>query len=285
MNNEKVYMDYDTVVISGGGVKGLYLLGGYQAALDIGLLNNVKKFIGTSIGAVLCYLIAIGYSPIEIVVNLQTHKLMEKIQQFNLIAMINGNGAISFSTIYESLEKLSINKVGKILTLGKLKEEFGKTLICVTYNMTKGEPEYLGPDNYPDLPCITALRMSCNIPLIFDRFKYMNSFYIDGGICDNFPIGKAKETGNKIFGLYLEIYNSALKDEPEEGFFSYFMKLSHIPISQITRNQLSLSKDENCTIINIPVDDVKNFVNFDIKSKERLDMFSKGYTAAKNQLR
>jgi predicted patatin/cPLA2 family phospholipase len=150
--------------------------------------------------------------------------------------------------------------------------------------MTKCEIEYLSADNNPDLPCLTALRMSCNIPVIFERFKYMDSFYIDGGIVNNFPISKGKEIGIKIFGLYSEMSEKSLKDEPEEGIISYFMKLLQIPISYLTKQQLNFI-DENCTIIGIDTNDIKNILDFNIKPKNRLDIFSKGYSIVKNKLK
>jgi len=274
---------YDTLVLPGGGIKGLYLLGGVQAFSDLGYLANVKTFVGTSVGAIICYLLSIGYSPIEIIVSLHSNKWLDKMQFFNVVSMFNGNGATSFTSLHEALEKLTINKIGKFITLGKLKEEYGKNLICVTYNMTTCVTEYLGPDNYPDLPCITALRMSANIPLIFDRFKYMDNFYIDGGISDNFPILKGEEIGTKIFGINLEIVEKSLRDDPEDGVVTYFVRLLQIPIIQSVRYKVSLAKDK-CTIITIKTGDIRNSIEFDVKSKVRLEMFSAGYSQVKESL-
>jgi len=277
-------MEYDTLVLPGGGVKGFLILGAIQALSDNNLLSKVHTYVGTSIGSILCYLIAIGYTPIEIMVSIYTHKWLEKIQYFNLVALINGNGATTFIALHEALEKLTINKIGKLLTLGKLKEEFGKTLLCTTYNMTTCNTEYLGPDNYPDLPCITALRMSANIPLVFDRFKYMDNYYIDGGIVDNFPIIKGNEVGNKVIGLFLDISEKSLQDQPADGVLSYFFRLLQIPIIQSTRYRTTLVGDK-CTIYKIQSMDMYNGTEFDVKSKTRLDMFSDGYSQVSEQIK
>jgi NTE family protein len=277
--------NYDTLVISGGGIKGFILLGAIQAVLDSGKLNNVDTYLGTSMGAILGYLLAIGYTPIEIVVELHTtmNKYLLKTQNFDLTNMINGNGAITFTHLNEGLEKLTLNKIGKFITLGKLREEYGKTLICATYNMTVCTTEYLGPDNYPDLPCLTAIRMSSNIPMIFDRFKYMDNYYIDGGLTDNFPILKGCEIGNKVLGICLEIEENTLKDIPEDGVVSYLFKLLQVPVIQGTRNQINQVKNlaqDKCTIINI-MSELRNFLQFDVQSKVKLEMFSKGYETVK----
>jgi predicted patatin/cPLA2 family phospholipase len=272
--------DYDTLVLPGGGVKGFLLLGGIQSALDLGYLQNITTYIGTSVGSIICYLLAIGYTPIEIVVSFCTNRWLERMQYFNLVAMINGNGATSFTNINECLEKFTIDKIGRFLTLGKLKEIYGKTLICVSYNMTTCVTEYIGPENYPDLPCLTALRMSSNIPLVFDRFKYMDNYYIDGGLVDNFAIIKGEEIGNRVFGLYLKIDESSLQDDPEDGVLSYFIRLLQIPVLQSTKNKVAMITDKS-TVIGIAGGKLKNMLDFDVKMKSRFDMFSKGYRDVK----
>lgn len=278
MDEEKT-AEYDTLVLSGGGVKGFCLLGGIQGGIDLGLLKNINTYVGTSIGAIIGYLLAIGYTPIEIIVALYTNRWLEKVRYFNLVAMINGNGATSFTDINEVIEKLTLSKIGRLLTLGKLKELFGKTLVCTTYNMTVCTTEYLGPHNHPDLPCLTALRMSANIPMVFDRFKYMDNYYIDGGIADNFPIVKGVEIGKKVFGIYLEIEENSFKDDPDDGIISYFLRLLYIPMVQCVQTRIEQIKDK-CTIIPI-TGEMRNIIEFDIKSKTRLDMFSDGYDSVK----
>lgn len=270
---------YDTLVVPGGGMKGFILLGCLQYCIDNNIIQSVKKFIGTSVGAILCYLLCIGYSPVEIITYLHLNKYIEKTSNFNIIDMINSKGAVTFNHIQEALEKMTIEKIGKFLTLGKLKEEFGKELYCVTYNMSVCSTEYINCNTHPDMPCLTALRMSCNLPLVFERFKYMENYYIDGGVSDNFPIEKAKEIGGKILGLELKINEKAFKDEPSEGMMSYLLKIFQIfSINSITKNY---NINENCCLIPLETTDVLNAFDFSINSKIKLDMFSSGYESSK----
>jgi predicted acylesterase/phospholipase RssA len=272
--------DYDTLVLSGGGAKGFYLLGAIQSAMDIGLLANVKTYMGTSIGGIISYLLIIGYTPVEILVSIHTNNWFEKIQFLNIVSLVNCNGATSFAPLQEALEKMTIDKIGRYMTLGKLRDEYGKSLICTTYNMTKCQTEYLGPDNYPDMPCLTALRMSANIPLVFDRFKYMDCFYLDGGLTDNFPIIKADSLGGKVFGINLNVKEDTMKDIPEEGILSYVLKLNMIPRIHSIKSEVSRAS-ERCKVINLVTDDLLSPVEFNVNSKTRLEMFSKGYNAVK----
>jgi predicted acylesterase/phospholipase RssA len=275
---------YDTLVISSGGIKGFYLLGGVQSLIDKDLLSNVNKYVGTSVGSIICYLLAIGYTPVEIVVTINSHKWLEKMKIFDTVSAFNGGGAISFTPLGEALEKMSIDKIGRLLTLGKLYELTGKTLICVTYNMTTSEIEYLGPETHPDLPCLTAIRMSSNIPIIFDRFKYMDNYYIDGALCENFPIKKGEEIGNKVIGLHIVGSKNSLKDEPDGGIFTYFIRLLQIPMmNSINKTIQNANKDTK--IITISTDaDMSSSIKFDIEHKTRLEMFFKGYTIVNEKM-
>lgn len=273
---------YTTLCLSGGSVKSFYTLGSLQYLYEQEYLKYITIYIGTSAGAMICYLLAIGYNPIEIVVWLSVHQILEKFRAFDPVSMISGNGAMSYILINETLEKMTIDKIGKFITLQKLYQQYGKTLICTTYNSSKCQLEYLSYENYPDLPCLTALRMSSNIPMVFERFKYMNSYYIDGGVSDNFPIIKAISLG-KTLGVYLQIDEKTLADVPEEGIVAYFFKLLYIPILNNTSKQVELAKQANPTTTIIPIitGSLDKGIEFSLSSKTRLNMFSSGYTQTK----
>jgi predicted acylesterase/phospholipase RssA len=274
---------FDTLVLSGGGTKGFCLLGAIQALIEKKMFDDIKTFVGTSIGAIISYLLAIGYKPIEILVTLQKEKWLDKLQQFDLLSLINGCGTVSFSIINEALEKMTLNKIGKLLTLSALQKEYNRTLICCTYNMTLCITEYIGPDNYPDIPCLIALRMSANLPLIFERFKYMHSFYIDGGITDNFPIAHAVTISKNVLGIYLDVRENSVADNPEQGLINYILRLLAIPIINSTKYKMTLVKD-NCTLIPIQTKELSSIIEFNVKTKQRLDLFSLGYKEIMNYL-
>lgn len=274
---------FDTLVLSGGMVKGYAFLGAIQGLIDLSIYNGINTFVGTSVGAILGYLLAIGYTPIEILTSIYKHGWLEKLKYFDLVSMINGNGAATYAPLNEALEKFTIDKIGKYITLGKLKEEYGKTLLCTTYNMTTCKTEYIGPDNHPDMPCLVALRMSANIPLVFDRFKYMDSYYVDGGISDNFPIIKGDEIGNSVIGIYHESHPESLQDRPEDGMMAYFLRLLQVPVVQTTLHKISLVSAKSF-IVRIKTEKTESGISFDVKSKDRLDMFSSGYNQLKDAI-
>jgi predicted acylesterase/phospholipase RssA len=278
---EEIKIDYDTLVLAGGSSKGIVTLGALQYAYDNYLIKNVNKYVGTSSGAMISFLLAIGYTPIEIITYICCNQLLEKILHFNIVAMINGEGASSFTNIYESFEKMTIEKIGFLPTFRDLKERFGKTLVFVTYNITENKAEYLSYETYPNLPCLIAIRMSANLPLIFEKYKYGNSYYIDGGVCDNFAIDIGDKIGNKILGIVLNSRKEDFSNEPDMNILEYIYKIMFIPVSQILEYKLKNISDK-CKIVNLDYNKIK-FFNFDINSKEKLEMFSSGYMQMKKQ--
>jgi NTE family protein len=269
--------EYDTIVLSGASTKGFVILGALQYLQDKDLINNFINIIGTSSGAIISYLLCIGYTPVEIVVYICTHNLLEKIQTFNMVDLVQGNGATSFHPIQEGIEKMTISKIGYLPTLRDIKEKFGKNLIIVTHNITEDKTEYLSYENFPELPCLVGLRMSANIPLVFDHYRYGHSFYIDGGISDNFAIQLGDKIGQKVIGINLIAKSSELKEDISHlETLEYLYKLFFIPVC----NSISYKIDqasEKCDIINVkPAIDIK-FFDFNANFKAKMEMFSSGY--------
>jgi predicted acylesterase/phospholipase RssA len=265
--------DFDTLVLSGGSIHCMILLGSLQYCKDNFLLKKIINYVGTSAGAMCCYLLAIGYTPIEIMVYICTKRILEKMSNINLTSIIHGpnTGITSFSFVHEQLEKMTIDKIGRLITLKELHTYYEKNLTCITYNISMSKMERLNKETYPDMPCLIALRMSCNLPFVFDNFKYLGSFYIDGAVTNNFPIDIGDEIGNKILGLVL------LKNinEPSNNAIEYIYQLMSISVNQNVITNIEKASDK-CKIIHINPDE-NFFINFEIDVPTKLDMFSNGY--------
>lgn len=271
---------YNTIVLSGGATKGFGLVGSLQYLLDIQILPHIHKFVGTSIGAILSYLVCIGYSPIEIMIISCQKKIFEKMTQIDILNVMNGNGAVSFHIFQELLEKLTIEKIKRYITLRDLYVKYGKELICCTYNMTLQKPEYISYKTHPDLNCITALRMSANLPFIFETFCYDDYKYVDGGIADNFPIGQV-EPDDLVLGVRTQkILSKDPNRKEEENVLKQFLSMLTIPIGRVEDIQMSLQQNKHVDIISIPIPSYLCF-SLNLTNTEKFDLFSIGYETTK----
>ena len=274
----------DTIILSGGSIKGFLTLGAIQYIHDNLNTTSLTTFIGSSCGALIAYLLVIGYTPIEIMVYICTHDVLPKMtSSMDIVNAVNGQGAISFNFIHNILEKMTIEKVGRLLTMKELFEKSNKHLLCVTYNLTKDKPEILSHISFPDLPCLTAVRMSSNLPLIFGSFKYQENFYIDGGITDNLGLRYIPTESKSSIAINIV---DDMQYKPNSNILEFMYHILAIPIRQLTKNVISemTEKNKNLKILNLRDDKQPKVYDFNIKSSTRFEMFSNGYNACKEFL-
>ncbi len=285
--------EFTTLVMSGGGVYGYTMLGCLAYLYENGMLDSIRTYIGTSIGAILGYLLAIGCTPLEVVMSFNKTKVLNKLASFDLIGMANGQGACQWDVIQHYLEKVTIEKVGEYYTLRDLKERLGRTLICSTYNLDKQSMEYMGPDTHGQVPVLVALRMSASVPLFFEQFKYMGSHYVDGGILDNMPIEQAlqhlgldlssesaEEARKKILSISMD-YMGCTKAPKEYTVVELMYRVLMAPMNSQNRTKLKLCSEYSTLYRLKPHEDVR-FFNFNLTSSKALDLFSDGYSDGRN---
>ncbi len=265
---------YNTLVLSGGSIRSICILGALQYCEDNKLLDSIETVVATSAGSIIAYLTILGYSPIDLISILCSHKLFKnQLPVFDVMSLISGEGAISFLPFQDLLEKLTIDKTGMLLTLRQLFDIFGKKLVVSTLNYSKREIEYISYKSHPDMPCLIALRMSTALPLVFPMVSYMGCKYLDAGMIENFPIGYLKQTDTNTLGICIEPYFH--EDDTEQHLYNFLHNLLSIPSKIISQYQ---NPPHSIDVINISID--THFLNFYMNAREKLDLFSNGYQCA-----
>ena len=173
---------------------------------------------------------------------------------------------------------MTIQKIGFLPTLNDIKEKYNKTLVFATHNLTQNMTEYLSWENYPHLPCLTGIRMSANLPFIFEMFRYGHSFYIDGGISDNFPVEVSEKYGDKICAICLKDPIIHIDQSTEIGLLKYLYTLLFIAMNKTIELKKQIVSDK-VTFIEIESVSESSAVDFDISNSVRMDMFSHGYNS------
>lgn len=276
----------DSIVIAGGGIHGVMILGALQNVFDSNIIDikKINLLVGTSVGSIICYLLVLGMFPIEMITNLIKFKdeLCDVSMKFNMMKMMKLEGGLSFSNIQQMLEKVTLNKTGTLFTMKSLYEKFQKKLVCVSYNYTLRKIEYITHDNYPDLPCILAIKMSCSIPIVFERCMYNDYHYIDGGVYDNLAIQYPFNEGSKYPIAFNINYISNIQKDDNLKLQVYMYELYKILINSISHHKCEIFKDK-VKIINITPSTANPLWNSDLSIIELLDMFSNGYNSYKNE--
>ena len=274
---------YNGLVLSGGSIKIINTLGALQYAFDKDLVSGVKYYTGSSAGAIICYLLVIGYTPAEIIVDLCIN---EKLSHFEMDvrSMANLTGAMSYSKIQEYLESKTIDRFGFLPTLQDLYDKTGKFLTAPTFNTTKNKLEYMNHLTHPEMPCLVALRMSSSLPFIFEPYKYDFCEYVDGALGDYFPmsythnlIEEQEEKVGHIIGFCL-----TLAENSSDKLLDYIYKIMLIPIKRSLERELNTIKELDHDIIQIHSN--SHVLAFNVPTREKLEMFSIGYQTTQKSL-
>ncbi|WP_205511544.1 patatin-like phospholipase family protein [Longitalea arenae] len=203
---------YRNLVMEGGGVKGFAYAGALQVLDSMGILKDIQRVGGTSVGAIQGALLAVGYTSgeiIELTANIPLKKFNdggwmlaggirrlrkqfgwykgEKIAEWiaNLLAAKTGNGDITFGELHAQ----SAEKGYKDLYI---------TGTDLTYQMLR----VFSHENYPHMRICDAVRISLSIPLYYQAVLMDDSgrvykrpkegkllhVMVDGGVLSNYPI-------------------------------------------------------------------------------------------------
>lgn len=196
--------DYEYLVFSGGGIKAI----SFCSALDVldrhGILYDtaqklkIKGIAGTSAGSIVAALLAVGYTPKEIIEILKTMEF-DKLFCDNASYLRDGYnflknyGFCIGEYLTEWMGELIKNKTGdENYTIENLYQDKGIKLVIVTTNLNSRTTIYINPQNekkeYRAISIKDAVRMSVGIPLQFSPKIYNGDYMVDGGVLDNYAL-------------------------------------------------------------------------------------------------
>tara|TARA_X000000950_G_C13884784_1_gene648403 strand:+ start:1528 stop:2361 length:834 start_codon:yes stop_codon:yes gene_type:complete len=262
-------IEFDTLVLSGGGIKGFNILGSLFYLHKMGYLHNIKKYIGTSVGYILIILLIFDYDPLEILTEFIKNRFIKRIKIFNFLQMINGKGLINFDIINGIVKELLDKKnIDSTMTLSELYDLKGFLIYGITFNFTKLREEIICHETFPNMTILEAIRLTSNIPIIFDKYLYNNNIYFDGFISNNFAINLVSPY-DTVIGIKLFKIRSS-KNDP--SFFDILNDIFFWSLEKLQKNK----KQYLLHNIIIEINNYDNIFNFDVNNTQMLDMFSDG---------
>ena len=267
-------MAYDTLILSGGSVKGCALLGSFKYLIDREKINikKLKHIISASVGALMALplILKVSIHAFYKIIKETRIKLFEK-EDFKIENVINEYG-IYDNSVTELYVKTFIKHILKkdIITL---KELFNLTEIKYTVkvsNITKNKVEYINYLNYPDLDITTLIKMTTSIPIVFKPVKYNDCLYCDGATGGGLPIEYNKS--KNYLGIMLYPFD---KDYGEiKNILDYLKNLVHVYNTEDDFNKYKKYKNIICI-------DLKRPIKLDITEEEKEEFFIEGYKQTK----
>ena len=125
--------------------------------------------------------------------------------------------------------------------------------------------------------------MSCTLPFIFQPYEYNGCLYLDGGLVENLPISQVEDPQSTL-AINLKPNPPSLEQESLYTNFNpvkYGVNILNIPIDATIRRSVEKANELKIQLIEV-TSGTKGF-EFDLNTTQRLDLFSEGYNAAKEQ--
>ena len=289
---------YADLVCKGGGVKGIALVGALLYFEECGYIW--KKVAGTSVGAIVASLVAVGYTAKEIydiMLKIDYREFADKntLQSIPLIgppiSLFYSKGIHAGDYVENFLSEKFEQKGKKYFK--DIYENGESKLKVIASDVTRHKLVVLPDDlveyniNPMEFEIAKAVRMSLSIPFFFEPVilnkKGNPSYIVDGGLLSNFPIWIFDVSDRPrwpTFGLnlYDNVQNS---NSNPHGLISYLMDVIETSLS--TSEEIYF-KDCDCVrIVNIPTLGIST-INFDITKEEMTSLFNSGYNSAKSFL-
>lgn len=235
--DSKTSVTFSNLVISGGSMKVLGCIGCITYLEEVGIIKNIKNFVGTSAGSILCLLVVLGYKSREIVELLISILTNDDIASFDVeeaLSIFETYGLSSGKALYNVVQTAIERKTGKKdTTFIELAKATGKNLVVCVANLSDNKEEYWSLDTVPNMSVAFAIRTSCSLPILFSPSQYKGKLYIDGGLYNNFPIDYFANTPVKdVIGIrVLSTKPNAAKD-----FLSYVYLILSLTMLRLERS-------------------------------------------------
>lgn len=264
--------EFETLVLSGGGVKGFHHLGGLLYLFK--RQRRFRRFVGSSIGAIVLALCLAGYEPLELLYIFYRIDFMTLGFTLNLLRLARSCGMNPQSAVEGLLAGLFARKgLPADVTMRQLHERTGVEFEVVVTNLTAFRGEFVHHSTHPDVPVLTALLMSSCVPVVFEPVRYRGELFVDGGISNNYPI----ERHPRAIGMLIVDVDPARPETPET-LVDYMYRLFNYTVFQNVYSKCQQYMDRTVLFHNarrlMPV-------SFWLRPEDKVALFREGYRLAR----
>ncbi|MDC3332978.1 patatin-like phospholipase family protein [bacterium] len=289
------------LIVEGAGFGGLANCGAFQELDDRGILTDIHYFGGSSSGALLVSLLAMGITANELVDVFATYDF-DKVLSRNPFKMVwnlfRKFGLWTPDKIISEIKTIiRVRDKDPEITFKELLDSTGNFLVVTASSLNEQKCIYINPLSHPNVKVMDAVRASISIPLFFvpstQTFTTHPGLTVDGGLMDNFPVwifdehsALVSEPCSQIPSntLGLKIVNESEKNilKTPSTLRKYLMRVVTLAKQQMERTIESPSYKKQVVEILIP--DEITTVDFDITEQDRQELFNIGRNSVRSYL-
>lgn len=254
LNKKIQFENIENIILPGGFLKGYAYLGFIKYVKEKMNKNKFKNIIGVSIGSVFGLILVLD-SELEYISKFLIKHKLNKIDNLNIESVLNFTHYYGISNgifINTLIKNFLFEQTGNYyITFKELYKLTNKNFVVIGCNLTLNKTEYFSHKTTPDMMVWLAIRISCNIPFLFNSIKMSNNYYLDGGITSNFPIEyiqkHLKENLDKT--LILKFNNIKTKKNDTFSFVKFIKEL----LNSFRHQDFKRLKDYNNNILNLNI--------------------------------
>ena len=268
-----------SLVLEGGGLRGVYTAGVLDAFMDKGI--EFHTVVGSSAGS--CN----GSRFVA-----KDRGAMRHIQ----IDLMNGTDYCGINHVFKHGTYVDMDYLFDTIPFElqvfpfKVYNESKTKCYNVVTNIVTGEPEYLEKSKYPG---IAPVRASSSLPLAANIVQIGNNFYMDGGLTDSIPFKKGLEENEKC--LVITTRQKGYKKKPMRGMylikrmygkdwpnFINALKQRHKMYNKQLKD-LDIAEQEGKAFVIYPSGDI-NIGRLKAKNEDLVRIYQMGYDDAQSKM-
>ena len=191
------------LVISGGGPTMIQTLGTIQHLEENKFIdfNNIETIYGTSAGAIIGVLICLRYdwtTLYDYIIKRPWHEVFPVNIQ-NIFDAYTKKGIFDDKTIIKCFKPLLDAKdISMNISLKEFYEYSKIELHVFSFEVNSFQIEDISYLTHPNITLITAIQMSCALPVLMSPICDNGKCYIDGGVTCNYPLKNCIESNKNI---------------------------------------------------------------------------------------
>jgi len=279
------------IVFSGGGPSGLIVLGSIQQLEIQGFWNidDIESIYATSAGALLGIIICLKYDW-ETVNTYFVKRPWHDAYQITAENLINSyhNMGIFNNKVFEIFFKplFDAKNIPLTITLREFYEYSHIDLNMYSLELNEYKIQLVSHKTFPDLPLLTAIHMSCAIPMIISPVCFEGKCFVDGGILNNYPIDLClldhpdKSEIMTFKNEYIESFlNIDDKDDEQNNYinetsnmYEFVLRLIKNIVNNLNiDNQISIENEVKCKTEYMTIEFLEKTIKYENFRKTLLD--------------
>ena len=271
---------FTRLVLSGGGPKGLAILGALHYVDENKGLGDIQEYWTTSVGSIIGLLLLIGYTPFEAFHQFFMLEHFADPTTFDIQSILETSALCPIEIFGQKVRHFIEKKLGTGAdpTFFDLYKQFGKKIHIIGANIDTMRGECFDVDSHPLMKIVDAIEISCDLHYIFTKKQFGGHTYVDGGLINNYAINMADDDKHYVLGVCVFGDIGASGND----HIGWIYRLLYMPIMELHRDRVSRLSDK-CTNVELTIDNI-SMIEMSPSAKKKIEVFSAGYQQARTML-